>query len=56
MALLLYVVGLIVFIAGLGWLATALGVGAAYVNIAALVLLVLGLFTAFARARAESRP
>ena len=56
MALLLYVVGLVVFIAGLGWLFTALGVSAAYVNTGALILLVVGLFTAFVRVRAENRP
>ena len=55
MALLLYVVGLVVFVAGLGWLATSLGLSAAYVNVGALVLLALGLVTAFARARADAR-
>ena len=51
----LYFVGLIVFVAGLGWLATSLGASPTYVNVAALVLLVLGIFTAIARVRAENR-
>ena len=55
MALLLYVVGLVVFVAGLGWAATAVGINAAYVNVAALILLTLGLFTAILRVRAENR-
>jgi positive regulator of sigma E activity len=55
MAFLLYFVGLIVFVAGLGWLATSLGVTAAYVNVGALALLALGLVTAVARVRAERR-
>ena len=55
MAFLLYFVGLIVFVAGLGWLATSLGMTAAYVNVAALALLVLGVITAIARVRAERR-
>jgi hypothetical protein len=56
MAFLLYLVGLIVFIAGMGWLATSLGVGAAWVNIGALVLLALGVATAIARLRIGDRP
>ena len=56
MAFLLYVVGLIVFVAGLGWLATALGVAAMYVNTGALILLGVGLLTAAARTRADGAP
>ena len=56
MAFLLYVVGLIVFVAGLGWLATALGVAPMYVNTGALIVLGVGLFTAAVRARTETRP
>ena len=54
MAFLLYLVGLIVAVAGLGWLATSLGVNPAYVNVGALVLLGLGVVTAVARARADT--
>jgi small basic protein len=51
MSFLLYLVGTIVFIAGLGWLATMLGVSQTYIVIAALVLLGIGIFTAIARTR-----
>ena len=46
MSFLLYVIGFIVFIAGLGWLATVAGVSQAYVMVGALVLLGIGIFTA----------
>ena len=51
MSFLLYIVGFIVFIAGLGWLATLVGISQTYVLIGALVLLGIGIFTAIARAR-----
>ena len=53
MAFLLNFVGMIVFVAGLGWLATSLGVAQTFVLPAALVLLVLGVFMAIARARSQ---
>lgn len=52
MSFLLYIVGFIVFIAGLAWLATALGVSQTYILVGAAALLGIGLFTAAARARA----
>lgn len=55
MAFMLYFVGLIVFIAGLGWLATSLGVAQGPVAIAALLLLVMGVGAAIARIRADAR-
>jgi positive regulator of sigma E activity len=55
MAFLLYLVGLVVFVAGLGWLATALGAAQGWVALAALVLLALGIVAAIVRARMESR-
>jgi hypothetical protein len=55
MAFLLYVVGLIVFVAGMGWLLSALGVGAAIVNTAALVILVAGVVVGFTRMRLADR-
>jgi len=51
MAFLLNFVGIIVFVAGLGWLATSLGVAQVYVVPAALVLLALGAVMAVARTR-----
>jgi apolipoprotein N-acyltransferase len=55
MAFLLYIVGLIVFIAGLGWLLTALGVGPALVNTLALAILVAGSVAGIAGARMARR-
>jgi hypothetical protein len=55
MALSLYFVGLIVFVAGLGWLLTALGVGTAIVNTVALVLFAAGLAFGLTRIRLANR-
>ena len=46
MSFLLYLVGFIVFIAGLGWLATVLGVSQTYIMIGAVLLLGIGIFIA----------
>ena len=51
MAFLLYAVGFVVFVSGLAWLATLVGVAQTYVMLGVLVLLGLGLFTAAARFR-----
>lgn len=53
---LLYLVGLIVFIAGLAWLATTLGVAQTYIMIGAVILLGIGIFSAAARTRAKDPP
>jgi hypothetical protein len=55
MAFSLYFVGLIVFVTGLGWLLTALGVAPAIVNPLALALLVAGLAAGFTGLRLSSR-
>ena len=55
MAFLLYLVGLVVFVAGLGWLLTSLGVAAAIVNSAALALLVAGVVLGVTRVRYANR-
>ena len=51
MSFLLYVVSLIVFIAGFGWIATALGASQVYVLAGALILLAAGIVTATLRSR-----
>jgi hypothetical protein len=51
MSFLLYIVGFIVFVAGLGWLATLAGIAQAYVLGGALILLAIGIVTGIARAR-----
>jgi hypothetical protein len=52
MSFLLHFVGFIVFIAGMGWVATLMGVPQPYILAAALVLLGIGLVTAISRSRA----
>ena len=51
MSFLLYIVGFIVFIAGLGWLFTMFGVSQTYILIGAAILLCVGIFTGIARTR-----
>lgn len=51
MSFLLYFVGFIVFIAGLAWLATVMGVSQTYILIGAAILLCVGIFTAIAFTR-----
>jgi apolipoprotein N-acyltransferase len=53
---LLYIIGFIVFIAGLAWLATALGLSQTYIMIGAVILLGIGIFTAATRTRAKDPP
>ena len=56
MSFLLYFVGIIVFISGLAWLATMLGVSQAYILVGAGILLAIGLFTAATRLRVKDPP
>ena len=51
MSFLLYFVGLVVFISGLAWIATAIGASQTIVAIVAGVMLAVGLLTAAARTR-----
>ncbi|HET6265608.1 MAG TPA: hypothetical protein VFD95_12160 [Usitatibacter sp.] len=51
MSFLLYIVGFVVFIAGFGWIATALGASQAYVLAGALIMLAAGIVTAALRSR-----
>ena len=56
MSFLLYLVGFIVFIAGLAWLATVAGVSQTYIMIGAVILLGIGIFTAVSRTRQKDPP
>ena len=56
MSFLLYLIGFIVFFAGLAWLATTVGVSQTYVMIGAVILLGIGIFTAATRTRAKDPP
>ena len=53
---LLYIIGFIVFIAGLAWLATVLGISQTYIMIGAVILLGIGIFTAATRTHAKDPP
>ncbi len=56
MSFLLYIIGFIVFIAGLAWLATVLGVSQTYIMIGAVILLGIGIFTGGTRTSAKGPP
>ena len=56
MSFLLYMVGYVVFVAGLAWLATVVGVANGYVTMAAIVLLGVGVLTGLAQARVKEPP
>lgn len=51
MAFLLYFVGFIVFISGLGWIATLVGIPQPYILAGAAALLGVGFFTALTNSR-----
>ena len=53
---LLYLVGFIVFITGLAWLATTLGISQTYVMIGVVILLGIGVFGAAARSGTNDPP
>jgi positive regulator of sigma E activity len=53
MSFLLYLVGFVVFIAGLAWLATVAGMSQTYVMIGAVILLGIGIFTGVSKTRAK---
>ena len=53
MSFLLYLIGFIVFIAGLAWLATVMGLSQTYIMIGAVILLGIGIFMAATRTRAK---
>lgn len=56
MSFALYLIGFIVFIAGLAWLATVMGVSQTYIMIGAVILLGIGIFTAVSRTRSKDPP
>ena len=51
MAFLLYLIGFIVFITGMAWIATLMGVAQAYVLSGAAILLAIAIISAAARAK-----
>lgn len=49
-------IGFIVFIAGLAWLATVMGISQTHIMIAAVVLVGIGIFTAVSKTRVKDSP
>ena len=56
MSFALYLIGFIVFIAGLAWLATVMGVSQTYILIGAAILLGVGVVTAAGHTRDKDPP
>lgn len=56
MSFALYMVGFIVFIAGIAWACMVAGVPQLYVTIGAVILLGIGIVTAVSRTRAKDPP
>jgi hypothetical protein len=56
MSFLLYIVGFIVFIAGVAWLATVMGVSQTYIMIGAVIMLGIGILTGVSRTRSKDPP
>jgi hypothetical protein len=52
----LYMIGFIIFMAGLVWAAVVAGVPQLYIGIGVLVLLGLGIFTAVSKTRSKDPP
>jgi hypothetical membrane protein len=52
----IYVVGFLIFIAGLAWGASVIGVSQTWIAIAALILLGIGVFTAATKTRSKDPP
>lgn len=53
MSFALYMVGFLIFMGGLIWGATVIGVPTVYIGIGALILLGIGIFSAVARTRSK---
>ena len=56
MSFALYMIGFLVFIAGLAWLAAIMGLALTYIMIGAVILLGLGILTAATRTRSKDPP
>jgi hypothetical protein len=56
MSFALYMIGFIIFMAGLVWAAVVAGVPQLYIGIGVLVLLGLGIFTAVSKTRSKDPP
>ena len=53
MSFVLYLIGFLIFLAGLAWGASVAGLPSLYIGIGALILLGIGIFTAVGRTRSK---
>jgi hypothetical protein len=53
MSFVLYMIGFLIFLAGLAWGASVAGVPTLYIGIGALIILGIGIFSAVARTRSK---
>jgi hypothetical protein len=53
MSFVLYMIGFLIFLAGLAWGASVAGVPTLYISIGALIILGIGIFSAVARTRSK---
>jgi hypothetical protein len=56
MSFALYIIGFVIFIAGLAWAAALAGLSATYIGVGVLILLGIGIFTAVGRTRSKDPP
>jgi len=56
MSFVLYIIGFVIFIAGLAWAASLAGVSATYIGVGVVILLGIGIFTAVGRTRSKDPP
>jgi len=56
MSFALYIVGFVIFIAGLAWAASLAGVSATYIGVGVVILLGIGIFSAVGRTRSKDPP
>lgn len=56
MSFALYIIGFLIFVAGLAWAASTAGVPNLYISIGAVILLGIGIFTAVGKTRSKDPP
>jgi len=56
MSFALYVIGYLIFVAGLAWAAATAGVANLYISIGAVILIGIGIFTAATQTRSKDPP
>lgn len=56
MSFALYIIGFVIFIAGLAWAASLAGVSTTYIAVGVVILLGIGIFSAVGRTRSKDPP